>query len=92
MQVTVKTFATFRKWMQPQTVFEIDDGATVADLLAVLTGLHPGFAGDIFSAPGVLKEYVNILLNGRNVYFLQGLSTPLREGDLVALFPPAGGG
>jgi len=35
---------------------------------------------------------VNVLKNGRNIHFLNGLETPLSEGDVIALFPPAAGG
>jgi molybdopterin synthase sulfur carrier subunit len=34
----------------------------------------------------------NVLLNGRNILILKGLMTPLRNGDIVALFPPLVGG
>ena len=33
-----------------------------------------------------------ILLNRRNILHLQGLETPLRDGDVLALFPPGAGG
>jgi molybdopterin converting factor small subunit len=33
-----------------------------------------------------------ILLNGRNIEFLEGLDTPLAEGDVVAIFPASEGG
>lgn len=29
-----------------------------------------------------------VLLNGRDVRYLEGLATPLREGDLLTLLPP----
>ena len=41
---------------------------------------------------GVKGGYINILLNGRNVRFLNDLATPLDDGDAVAFLPPVGGG
>ncbi len=38
------------------------------------------------------KKGVIILVNGKNIEHLKGLSTPLEEGDTVSLFPPVGGG
>jgi len=32
------------------------------------------------------------MLNGFNVYSLEGLSTALRDGDVFAILPPVGGG
>jgi molybdopterin converting factor small subunit len=40
----------------------------------------------------VVRTYVNILKNGRNIHFSGGLETPLDDGDVVALFPPAAWG
>jgi molybdopterin converting factor small subunit len=33
-----------------------------------------------------------ILVNGENIRLAQGLDTPVRPGDTVSLFSPAGGG
>jgi molybdopterin synthase sulfur carrier subunit len=46
----------------------------------------------MFATPDTLRDFVNILKNGRNVHFLSGLDTPLDNGDVIALFPPVAGG
>jgi molybdopterin synthase sulfur carrier subunit len=33
-----------------------------------------------------------IIVNGRQIHHLQGLDTPLEEGDVVAIMPPVLGG
>lgn len=90
--ITVKSFATLREVMDAQTRVDLTENATIRSLLAVLTARYPGLEEMIFSSPGTLRDLVNILKNGRNIEFLAGLDTPLADGDLVALFPPAAGG
>jgi MoaD family protein len=46
----------------------------------------------IFQDAFVLREDVVVLLNGRNIAFLDRLQTGLREGDEVRIFPPTYGG
>ena len=92
ISVTVKSFATLREVMDPQIRLDLPGGATLRSLLAELTGRYPGLDDLIFSAPDTLRDFVNILKNGRNVHFLAGLDTLLDDGDLIALFPPAAGG
>ncbi|HOS81733.1 MAG TPA: MoaD family protein [Methanolinea sp.] len=92
MKVRVKSFAILRQFLPRETEVEIGEGALVRDLLGLLVKQAPPLAAELFNEQGELKDFVNILLNGRNIHFISGLDSPLREGDLVALFPPAGGG
>ena len=39
-----------------------------------------------------VKEMYKILVNGRDIEFLQGLNTILHEGDIIDIFPPVAGG
>ena len=39
-----------------------------------------------------LRQFILILVNGRNIVFLDGLNTKLVEGDVIAISPPIAGG
>jgi molybdopterin synthase sulfur carrier subunit len=90
--VTVKSFATLRDVMDAELRMDFPAGATVRSLLAELTGRYGGLSDLLFSAPDTLRDLVNILKNGRNIHYMTGLDTPLDDGDIIALFPPAAGG
>jgi len=92
MKITVKAFATFRKVMDMQIELDFPAGSSVRTLLTELTGRYEGLGELMFAAPDTLRDFVNILKNGRNIHYIDGLDTPLDEGDMIALFPPAAGG
>ena len=92
MKVLVKAFATFREVMDSQIDMDLPEGATIRTLLDELTGRHRGLGEMMFDTNGTIRNFINILKNGRNVHFLAGLDTPLHDGDVIALFPPLAGG
>ena len=46
----------------------------------------------LFDGQGQIRQDATILLNGRNVIFLDGLKSILKNGDKIAIFPPVCGG
>jgi molybdopterin synthase sulfur carrier subunit len=65
--------------------------ATVSTLLGHLAGqLRP--AAPAGPADSVDTQGLLIVVNGRQIHHLQGLETPLEEGDAVAIMPPVLGG
>jgi len=41
---------------------------------------------------GKLKKGVIILVNGKNVFHINGINTIIKDGDVISMFPPGGGG
>ncbi len=66
--------------------------ATVGRLLDALGGEHPGVRQRVMDELGVLRPHVNVFVNGESVRYLQGLATPLRDGDEVMILPAVSGG
>ena len=94
MKVNVKFLAFMREIAGAHEIqFELDPGDTVKGLLKFLEShFGEGFkeaAGKPFEDE---NPKVRFLVNGRDIDFLQGPETKLKEGDLVVLIPPVGGG
>lgn len=67
-------------------------GATVGDVLRELAAKHEKLRGRLFDDKGELNRFVNVFLNDEDIRFLQGLDSPLRDGDGVVLVPAIAGG
>lgn len=67
-------------------------GATVGDVLRELAAKHEKLRGRLFDDKGELNRFVNVFLNDEDIRFLQGLDTPLKDGDGVKLVPAIAGG
>jgi len=91
VKIKVKIFATLRDsvgWKEKEYNVEAKD---INDFLKEVVG------GKLYNiimdkSKGELNPQYKILLNGRDIDFLDGLKTKLKDQDLIAIFPPVGGG
>ncbi len=68
------------------------EGSTVGDVLKALDAAHAGFAERIFDDQGGLRRFVNVFLADEDVRFLDGLATPVAEGQTLSIVPAVAGG
>ena len=50
------------------------------------------FIHKLLDDQGKMHAGTIIMVNRRNIHHLEGLETPVSDGDLIALFPPGAGG
>ena len=87
--VRIKFFAHLRRIAHtPET--SIDQEGTVGDVLEVLTDMNKEFNKFIYDEKGDI--FIKILLNGRNIEYLENLDTTVQRDDILYLFPPVAGG
>jgi sulfur-carrier protein len=68
------------------------EGTTVAEVLKALDAAHQGFAERLFDDGGELRRFVNVFVADEDVRFLDGLATPLTDGQTVSIVPAVAGG
>ncbi|HRQ22547.1 MAG TPA: MoaD/ThiS family protein [Anaerolineales bacterium] len=68
------------------------NGANIAEALADLTAQYPAIQPHLFNENGELRPFVNLFVGERNIRDLQGINTPVNEGDRVMLVPSIAGG
>jgi len=68
------------------------DGATVGEVLKNLDSHHPGFAERLFDDTGSLRRFVNVFLAEEDIRFLDGVDTPVADGQVLSIVPAVAGG
>ncbi|MBN1453866.1 MAG: MoaD/ThiS family protein [Anaerolineales bacterium] len=67
-------------------------GSTVAAAMRDLVEQYPTLEQHLYNGKGEMRAFVNLFLGENNVKDLQGLETPLSEGDTLRLIPSIAGG
>jgi sulfur-carrier protein len=71
----------------------VESGAAdVGQLLEELERSYEGLRGLVRDASGAVHHHVNVYVNNEAIEALQGLRTPLRDGDEVSIIPALAGG
>jgi molybdopterin synthase sulfur carrier subunit len=91
MSVTIRIPTTLRTLTAGEAEVEVDPGS-VSDVLGRLDAAHPGFAQRILDDDGNLRRFVNVFVSDDDVRFLDGMHTPVADGDTVAIIPAVAGG
>jgi sulfur-carrier protein len=68
------------------------EGSTVAEVLKALEAEHPGFGERIYDDTGGLRRFVNVFVADEDIRFLDGLDTPVADGETVSIIPAVAGG
>ncbi|MGH9043225.1 MAG: MoaD/ThiS family protein [Acidimicrobiia bacterium] len=68
------------------------DGSTVGEILKSLDTTHPGMAERLFDEAGNLRRFVNVFVADEDIRFLDALSTPVADGQVVSIIPAVAGG
>lgn len=68
------------------------DGGTVGEILKGLDAAHPGIGERLFDDSGALRRFVNVFVAEEDIRFLDGLSTPVAEGQALSIVPAVAGG
>jgi molybdopterin converting factor small subunit len=67
------------------------EGATVALVIEDLERRHPGVRDRLLDEKGV-RRFVNVFVGDEDIRFLEGLQTPLKNGEQISIIPAIAGG
>lgn len=96
MEVKVRFFTILREIVgkrEEALTFTQVDPITIDIVLKTLSKQYgKPFNEYVYSPTGQPKSFLQFLINGTSASTLQGFETVLKNGDVLAILPPVGGG
>jgi molybdopterin converting factor small subunit len=91
MSVTIRIPTQLRELSGGASEISVE-GGTVKEALAALDAAHPGFSGRLHDDTGSLRRFVNVFLDDEDIRFLDGVDTPIKDGNVLSIVPAVAGG
>jgi MoaD family protein len=91
MSITVMVPGSLKDWFggSEQALCE---GKTIGECIDDLDSKFPGFRRRVIDEKGEISSSIMIFLDGQNIRSLNGLASPVQDGDEVSIIPFAAGG
>jgi molybdopterin synthase sulfur carrier subunit len=91
MAITVRIPTPLRKFTNEKETLSLQ-GKTVREVVENLVKDYPELKNQLLDSEGQVRRFVNFFLNDRDVRFLSGLDTEVKDGDELAIIPAIAGG
>jgi molybdopterin synthase sulfur carrier subunit len=91
MSVTIRVPTTLRTLTGGESQVQVE-ASTVQEALDALEAAHPGFSDKLLDGDGSLRRFVNVFVADDDVRFLDGMATPIPDGETLSIVPAVAGG
>ncbi len=91
MAVTIRIPTTLRILTSGEAELDAEEG-TVSQIISEVCENYPEFQGRLIDDDGNLLRFVNVYVEDEDVRFLQGLETPVLDGQTISIIPAVAGG
>ena len=91
MAVTISIPTALRQYAENNAGIALASGP-VGQLLANLVEQHPQLGKQLYNEQGQLRSFVNIYVGDEDIRYLQGVETPVPDGETVSIIPAIAGG
>lgn len=90
----INLYATFRLVVgEKKIVVDLPDGSTIMEVIQAAVKFHPVLKKHWFDRDNELHAHVHVFYNGTEAVTLpQGFATPMKNNEILDLFPPVSGG
>jgi molybdopterin synthase sulfur carrier subunit len=68
------------------------DADTLGRALSAIEQHHPGLCARILTPEGDIRPFVNLFVGDTSARFMQGLNTPVSDGEIISIIPAVAGG
>lgn len=93
MPVTVRIPSYLAAFAGGRNSLTVDGApATVRDLLNELWRTHPALQDRIVDEQGEVRQHINIFVGSEAIRHLDGLTTPVPQGEEILIVPAVSGG
>ncbi|MCG6135819.1 MAG: MoaD/ThiS family protein [Nostoc sp. LLA-1] len=91
MAVTVLVPTALQKFTNNQATLTCS-GTNIGELFDSLEESCPGIKSRLCDEKGQPRRFLNLYVNSEDIRFLEGIDTPLKDGDEVSIVPAVAGG
>lgn len=91
MAVTVRLPTALRTFAGNESKLPVDAPSVGAALDRVVEK-HPALKKHLYEDDGRLRSFVNVYVGERDVRELDGMQTPVKDGDTILIVPSVAGG